>query len=208
MPSTVVDERLLPEGELEGLVLRRTASDAPRPVEVRRLFPGDEPPGELDGVDDLDVAGAPAQVPGECLGDLGARRRGVLLEQVASLHDDARRAEPALRRARRGKRERERLSLVVVEALEREDRFAGELGRRLGARDARVAVHDHRAAAAVALGLATVLRREKAEMLPEDVEQRLVLGGFDGRGRAVDGELDSVGHCVTPCAASAGGTAA
>jgi hypothetical protein len=55
-------------------------------------------------VDDLLVAGAPAEVPGECLADLVLCRRRVALEQVCGRDEQARSAEPALNSARREER--------------------------------------------------------------------------------------------------------
>src|SRR5260370_5454437 len=44
--------------------------------------------GRLDGLDDEVVAGAAAEVPGQHLADLLARRRGLLAEERAGAHDD------------------------------------------------------------------------------------------------------------------------
>src|SRR3954449_10987690 len=68
------------------------AGAAPRP-------PGPPPGGRgLHGLEDLLVAGPPAEVPGEPLLDLGAGRVGVLLEQRVGGDELARNAEPALDR--------------------------------------------------------------------------------------------------------------
>ena len=68
------------------------------------------------------------------------------------------------------------------------------------ARDARFAVDQHRAAAALALGRAPVLHREHAEALAQDREQRLA-------GRGVDLDLLVVAHELHPMPSSGHGQA-
>ena len=51
------------------------------------------------GVQDLLVARAPAEVPGQRLPDLGVGGARVPRQQVMGLHEQPRRAEPALHRA-------------------------------------------------------------------------------------------------------------
>src|SRR6266481_3060283 len=53
--------------------------------------------GRLDGLDDGVVAGAAAEVPGQHLADLLARRRGLLAEERAGAHDDPGGAVAALK---------------------------------------------------------------------------------------------------------------
>ncbi len=55
-----------------------------------------EAPGQLDGVDDLDVAGAAAEVVAQGVPDLLGRGIGVLVEQRLGRHDHAGDAEAAL----------------------------------------------------------------------------------------------------------------
>src|SRR5215468_7661985 len=52
--------------------------------------------GVLDRLDDVDVAGAAAEVPGDRLADLGLARVGVPGEERAAGHHHARRAVAAL----------------------------------------------------------------------------------------------------------------
>src|SRR6185503_5871896 len=106
---------------------------------------------ELDRVQDLRVAGAPAEVAGERLANLVARRRGVLREQRLRGEQDARRAVPALR----GAELRERLLQRVeppsgCHALHRLDGAALEIGGKRETREDRGAVDDHRAGTALA----------------------------------------------------------
>src|SRR6185295_15833498 len=53
--------------------------------------------GGLNGVDDVLVAGAAAEVALDTLADLALRWPGVLVQQVDGRHDDARRAVTALK---------------------------------------------------------------------------------------------------------------
>src|SRR5260370_26618345 len=57
----------------------------------------ERPGGRLDGLDDEVVAGAAAEVPGQHLADLLARRRGPLAEERAGAHDDPGGAVAALK---------------------------------------------------------------------------------------------------------------
>src|SRR3954468_2155235 len=52
--------------------------------------------GALDGVDDVLVAGAAAEVAGDTLADLALRRRRIVLEHRHGRHDHPRRAVAAL----------------------------------------------------------------------------------------------------------------
>ena len=93
---------------------------------------------ELDRVDDLHVARAPAEVPEQGVRDLLARRLGVLRQQRLGLHHDPRRAEAALRRAGGDEARPPTAARVVVgEPLLRDDALALDPRRLLRARDAR-----------------------------------------------------------------------
>src|SRR5262245_26423935 len=70
--------------------------------------------GQLDGVEDLRVPRAPAEIAGEGLSDLVARRCGILFEQGLGGQQDARSAIPALRRAELRKRLLERMQRAPV----------------------------------------------------------------------------------------------
>ena len=109
MPGTreVGDERLVAEGQLARPRSGRAREPGAAPLAVRRAgSPRRDRAArghELDRVDDPVVAGAAAEVAGQRPEDRLARGRRLAPEQRLRLHDDARRAEPALRRA--GQRE-------------------------------------------------------------------------------------------------------
>src|SRR2546423_7279304 len=133
-----------------------------------------------DGLDDVHVTGAAAEVALEALADLVVGRARVLLQQVRGGHDEAWRAVAALeavlvperlldrvQRAVRGRHALDRLDLVAV-GLDSEER----------ARLDRLAIHVHRAGAALA-GVAADVRAGQAGHVPEVVDQeesRLDLG--------------------------------
>src|SRR5207237_9158533 len=81
---------------------RRRASTSRRCGRVRArpragcVEPVSSSGGETDGVEDLRVARAAAEVAGERLANLVLRRVGVLLEQCGGGDDETRRAEAAL----------------------------------------------------------------------------------------------------------------
>ena len=153
----VVDVRLVAERELAALVARGAAADASAAIHGRERAAGAHAGRQQHRVDDLDVAGAPAEVAGERRGHLLARRRGVLPQQGLGLHQDPGGAVAALRRAGCHEALRPHLALLRVEALLGDDLAALEAGGRLRAGDDGLAVHQHGAGAARALGGAAVL---------------------------------------------------
>src|ERR671910_851222 len=66
----VVHVRLVAECQLPSLVASGTRADPTRQVRLGHRLAETRPRDHLDGVDDLDVPGAPAQVPGERASDL------------------------------------------------------------------------------------------------------------------------------------------
>ena len=111
-------------------------------------------------------AGAAAEVGEQGLADRGFGGFG----EGGDAHDDPRSAEAALAAAVGA--ERFRPAVGAVETLERRDGPTGDPADRRDARDARLTVDPHRAAPALALRAAAVLRRPDAEMLAQGVEQR------------------------------------
>ena len=142
----VVDERPVSQAQLGGLVLDAAAADTATGHSHRHLVPGQR----LDGVEDLDVAGAAAEVGAEVAGDI-VTCEGTALPVDLRLgpHQDARRAEPALEGAVGGEGRRIPVPLRRVESLEGHARCPlGLLHRRL-ARDACLPVEQDGAAAAL-----------------------------------------------------------
>ena len=187
--AEVVDVAAVAERQLLGLVLGAGLTDAAAEGDLERLALGDR----LDGVEDLDVAGAAAQVGAEM------RRHGVPVEVGALLvdlrlgaHHDAGDAEAALQPATGGEGARRTVALGVVEALQRRDVLAGDLVERLRAADDRLAVDEHGAAATLPRRRAAVLGRRHVELLAERGEQVWMVAAH-GHRRAVERELDPGG---------------
>ena len=181
----VVDVATVAQRQLGRLVLGARRADRGAERRLERLALGDR----LDGVEDLDVAGAPAQVGAEVRGHRRPVEVGALLVDLRlGAHDDARDAEPALQPAARGEGLGEPLALVGVDALQRDDLLAGDLLQAEVAADDRLAVDHHRAAAALARRRAAVLRRRDVELLAQRRQQVGVVAPHRDR-RAVEREL-------------------
>ena len=104
-------------------------------------------------------------------------------------HHDPGGAEPALGRAGGGELRRPRIG--AGEAVERRDVAPGDAGDRRHTGDARLTVDPDRAATALPLGAATVLRRARTEAVAEDLEERgTVVRDLDGS--AVEAERDQL----------------
>ena len=143
----------------------------------------------LDCVDDRRVAGAAAEVPGEHVDDLVARRRAAR-EEIGRRHEDPGRAEPALERVVAPER-----LLQRREARRARERLHGRDGRPVGlhgeqaAAAHRDAVEEHRARAADAVLAADVRPRQTEPVAKEVGQQQTRLDRLSHRA-PVDRELD------------------
>ena len=128
--------------------------------------------GDLrDRVDDRRVARAAAELAGEHVDDLLARRRPLAREQVVGRDEDARRAEAALERVVAAERLLERCERAAAgETLDRDDLGAVDLRGEQEARAHGDAVEPHRARAADAVLAADVCPGE-AETVAEEVRE-------------------------------------
>ena len=178
--AEVVDVAAVAESQLLRFVLRSGLADAGAEGDVERLALGHR----LDGVEDLDVSGAAAQVGAE------VRRHGVAVEVGALLvdlrlrpHDDAGDAEATLQPAAGGEGAGVAVALGVVEPFQRRDVASGDLVERLCAADDRLAVDEHGAAAALPRRRAAVLRRRHVELLAQGGEQVRVIAAHGHRRR-------------------------
>ena len=168
----VVDVLAIAERQRLRFVLGHARADLPRPVRLGKRAAAQHAGRQLDRVDDLDVAGAAAQVRAQALRDLLARRRRRLVDDVLGPHHDPGDAEPALHAA--GERERlgEDLALALVDALERDHAaphrlLGGKRARHLG-----LPVDQHGAAAALTGRRAAVLGRGHSAPFADQLEQR------------------------------------
>ncbi len=128
--------------------------------------------GERDRLDDLGVAGAAADVAGDRLDDLGARRSGIAREQRVRGQDHRRRAVAALHAVRLAERilHGRELARPGRHALDGGDGVAVGLHREHQAGAHRRAVDQHGAGAAHAV-LAAGMRAGEPQPLAQAIEQ-------------------------------------
>src|SRR5262245_12342095 len=153
----------------------------------------------LHGPDDVDVAGAAAEVSGDGFADFLLARVLVALEQCRAGHHHARRAEPTLQRVLLGEALLHGMELAaLLQAFDGGDLRSIGLHRQHGARLDRIAVHDHRAGAAMR-GVAADVGPRHAEHFADEVHQEQARLDFRFVRRAVDGHADLVpGHGYFP----------
>jgi hypothetical protein len=119
----------------------------------------------FDRLEDLVVAGAPAEIAGERFGDLIPRRLRVLVEQVLCGQEESGRAVTALRSAQIGERVLERMEVSVAAGHPFDRGDLASVARRGDdeARENRLPVEEHGARAALPQ-LATVLGAGEAQV--------------------------------------------
>src|SRR5258708_4605069 len=106
----------------------------------------------LDGLDDVLVTRAPAEIAGQLLAQRRALERHTAIGQRDGTEQEARRAVPALQRVRIAERLLHRVQLPPArESFDGRDRSTLRLGRQHEARLHRLAVEQHGAGAADAL---------------------------------------------------------
>ena len=135
----------------------------------------------LHGVEDLDVAGAAAQVPTEVARRLLAgERRPVLVQQSLGAQHDPGRAEAALQRPRAREGARVPLPLLAGQSLERDHLRAVSPVEADLAGHHRLPVEQDQAASALPRGGAAVLRARDVELLAQRGQEVRVLADRDG----------------------------
>jgi hypothetical protein len=195
----VVDVVAVAQCQFAGFVLRAGTSDAGGQCRFELFALGNG----VDGFEDLDVAGAPAQVSTEMAGHVGRIEFGTLLVDLRlGAHDDAGNAEPALQSATRRERVGEGLTFGCRHSFQGHHRSSSGLGEGLLAADDGLAVDVHRATSALAGWRAAVLRRGDTEFFTQRGEQvRMIL--TDAHRGAVQRELDRHAlHFVMPSVSS------
>src|SRR6185437_2360353 len=152
---------------------------------------------ELDGLVDLDVTGASAEVARQHVLDLIAAGTRIRRDERLGDEQDGGRAVPALGRAQVGERLLQRMEPGSLgHPLDGLHRFAGAGQAQDEAREDGDAIHEHGTGAALA-ELTAVLGPGEPQVLPEDFQERLVGGERDLCRFAVDGEGDlrvQLGH--------------
>jgi len=131
----------------------------------------------LHRVDNLHIAGAPAQMAVQGLGDLLAGHLGVLVGQVLDAQHQPRRAEPALKAGGGLEGVGVELAFGIGNPFQGGDRFAFGRPRRDRAGLARLAVDQRQTAAALPLGRTGVLERLDLAGFAQNLEEGLA--GFD-----------------------------
>src|SRR5712692_1884391 len=153
----------------------------------------------FDRLEDLLVSGTTTKISGNCLSNPGAARVRFFHEQRLGGHEDSRSAVAALRGAEVGERGLQRVQLGAARhAFDGLNRAALAFEREQQAGELRLAVDQHRAGAAFA-ELAAVLGAGEAEVLAQQLEQRLVRRERDFVAFAVDRQAElRMAHCLGP----------
>src|SRR6266851_7556014 len=124
--------------------------------------------GQLDRFIDLDIAGAAAEVTGERVLDLVARRLRIGFEERFGGEAESGSAVPALRGAQVGERLLQRMELATLRhSFDRAHGVTGAREAQHQARQHRCSIQQHRAGAALAQ-LAAVLRAGESQILAQD----------------------------------------
>ena len=145
-----------------------------------------------DGVDDLGVARAAAQVAGQGVADVGVVGPWLAAQQRLSLHDDAGRAEAALAGAGRDEGAGPLAPASRGQSLKRQHVAVLEPRRGLRARHDGAAVDDDRARATRPFRRAAVLHRAQPKLVAQHIEQALAVAGLNLDALSVDRESHSV----------------
>ena len=149
--------------------------------------------GVLNGVDDVLVAGAAAEIAGDALAYLALRRRRVVLQQRHRRHDHPRRAVAALEAVLFPEAVLQRMQVAVRrEPLDRRDRRAVGLDREDRARLRAAAVDEDGAGSALA-GVAPDVRAGQTQLFAEEVDEEHARVDVSLANLAVDGHRD-LGH--------------
>lgn len=151
----------------------------------------------LNRVENFDVASASAQVRPEVWGHrLSSQRRAFLRNLVMRSHHNSRNTEAALESATRCECISKLLAIAFWESFEGGDLAPLACVNRLLTCHYGLAIDEHRAAAALPGGRASVFRRRDIEFVSQSREQMGVVAG-DSRRLAVHRELDFARHTVT-----------
>ncbi len=174
------------ERELFRLVAVEARPDPARAVGRRQRLAPPQARRRLERLEDLHVAGAPAEMRVELPADLLLARVGIGVEDALDLHRDAGNAEPALKPRHPGERLPVDVPLLLRHSLERQDALPGGALRRHRARSLRVPVHEHDARPALPLRRTPVLGRRDPRMVPQQLQQRRPLRHVEGPPRAIE----------------------
>jgi len=187
----VVDVAAVAEGEFDGLVLGASLSDP-----ARQLRDSVRSSGEVgDGVDDLGVPGAAAEVGTEPALDGRPIQCGALLiDECLHANQDAGDAETTLQCTVGGEGLGEPCPVLLRETLERRDVPPRDLVQGRGATDPRLPIDEHCAGSALAGGGTAIFRGCHTEFLAQGGEQVLVSGAYRDLS-AVQAERDRLRPC-------------
>ena len=191
----VVDVVLVAERLVSTFVQHQGRADPSRLVEFGEFPAATHLPGEFDGVHDLGVTGAAAQVWAEPTANFFARHGRILVQHPLGAHDDAGNAEAALQSAGRHECPGQQVALLGRKTFQRGNGLArdGPGLDHAGKHD--FPVHHHRAAAALAHGLAAVFGGDNVEFVAKKIQQHQLVVHFGRHGAAVERELNGTGGC-------------
>ncbi len=140
----IVEVLELAERHLFAPEARQCGADLAGPIAGGQRLPTQRACGLLDGIDDLDVAGAAAEVTRQGPADLGPRGTGVLVDEVLAAHHHAGDAKPHWTALPSAKAKPRASALASADTFEGEDAATGDFVSREGARGLFVAVdQDH-----------------------------------------------------------------
>src|SRR5437588_4840487 len=146
--------------------------------------------GQLDRLEDLDVAGATAENARQRVFDGLARRVGVAVEQRHGGKQHRRRAIPALRGAELGEGDLKGMRIAApCHAFDRHDVAALQVEGHRQAGEVRFAIDQHTAGRALAQ-LAAMFGAGESQVFAKNFEQRLVWQHHDRHVLAVDPQAD------------------
>jgi len=196
-PLEVVHIGPVTERHLLAAMAGQGASDSPRPIDRGLTFTTPRCRQELDGVEDLDVAGTATQVPVDGAGDLGAVGRRVTVQEVLGLERESGYAVAALQSRRRHEAASDEPALLLGQAFQGQDLLVLNAAGGHGAGDLRQAIDERQTAAALTLWLAAVLGGEDPAAGAQGLQESLIRTNRQRLPATVERKLDELSRCHT-----------
>ena len=181
----VVDVLEVPEHKLRSLIAVHARADLAGGVGRWQRFAPSHAGQQLDGIENLGVAGAAAEVRLQRIGDLLAARAGISFQQRHGPHDDAGNAKTALHPPGPNETVGDLLAQLAAEPFGGGHGLAFHPGCLESAGQLRLPVNQHGATAALSHRGTAVLRGNDAAAMAQDIQQRAFVIAFDRYGIAV-----------------------
>ena len=171
--ANIIDITMLAQHQVLRVIFGQARADAAIDFgQVDFFFVADGVCGALNGIHDLFVASAAAQVRRQRLFDIGAAGFGIVIDEVVGLHDDARNAEAALHAALAHESIGKDLLPIFAQPFGGGDRLASQLVHLGDASQQRLVIDLNNAAATGGLWRAAIFRRDDAHLIAQPVQQR------------------------------------